>query len=232
MKAEPRSSKTTFPLTTDLVVLVPVLGRPHRVTPLLDSLERTVPESRVVFLADLADQDQIQAVLSQPFRYLTIDIDTQGGNYAEKINRGVELTEEPLLFIGADDLDFHRGWLEAAKAALRPGIGLVGTQDLCNPRVIAGEHATHFLMSREYAELPLIDGGRGPLCELYPHEFVDDELIGTARKRGAYAFAADSIVEHLHPDAGKAPRDSLYDGQRRRMREGRPIFERRKPLWT
>jgi len=142
------------------------------------------------------------------------------------------VTDEPLLFFGADDLHFHPGWLDAARAEFRPGIGVVGTQDLCNRRVLRGEHATHFLVTREYAELPLIDGGRGPLCEEYPHEFVDDELVGTARHRGAWAFAAGSVVEHLHPDAGKAPSDELYAAQAERMRRGRPIFNKRRALWT
>ena len=34
-------------------------------------------------------------------------------------------TDEPLIFQGADDLRFYPGWLEAAKAKLAPGIGVV-----------------------------------------------------------------------------------------------------------
>lgn len=222
---------------SDLAILVPVLGRPHRVTQLLDAVERATPDCRVLFLADVGDSAEIDAIkaeqrsLRRPFSVDLADC-PDGSNYAAKINRGVRLTTEPYVFTGADDLDFKPGWFEAALAAIQPGIGLIGTQDLCNARVIAGEHATHFLVTREYAELPCIDGSPGPLCEEYPHEFVDDELIGTARKRSAYAFAADSIVEHLHPDVGKAPSDPLYAAQRDRMRRGRPIFNRRKPLWT
>lgn len=211
-----------------LAFLVPVLGRPHRVRPLLESIAGSTQEPyRVVFIADPDDFDQQRAIHETDADLMLI-----GGGYGAKINAAVRATDEPLVFFGADDLHFHLGWLEAASAALQPGIGVVGTQDLCNRRVLRGEHATHFLVTREYAELPLIDGGRGPLCEEYPHEFVDDELVGTARRRGAWAFAAESVVEHLHPDAGKAPSDALYEAQAERMRRGRPIFNRRRRLWT
>lgn len=155
------------------------------------------------------------------------------GDYARKMNHGVRVTTEPLLFLGADDIDFHPGWFEAACARLTPGVGVVGTNDLGNPRVISGEHATHVLVTRAYVERHGTIDEPGKVChEGYPHEFVDDELVATAKARGAWAFAADSIVEHLHPSWGKAPTDPLYDGQRRRLVQGRRVFERRKRLWT
>jgi hypothetical protein len=70
------------------------------------------------------------------------------------------------------------------------------------------------------------------LFEGYPHEYVDDEFVGTARKRGAWAFAADSHVEHLHPSWGKAPMDPMYAAQRKRMTAGAMIYRSRRPLWT
>lgn len=213
---------------TDLAILVPVLGRPHRVAPLLLSIAASTPEPyRVLFICDPDDTPMIAAVAEADADWIEI-----AGNYAEKINAGVEATDESLIFCGADDLDFHPGWLEAAQAELAPEVGVVGTQDLCNQRVIRGEHSTHSLLTREYAEMPLIDGGPGPLCPLYEHEFVDDELVGTAKKRGAFAFAHEAIVEHLHPDANKAPMDPLYAAQGARMRRSRRTFNQRQPLWT
>ncbi len=136
------------------------------------------------------------------------------------------------MFLGADDLRFHRGWLAAAQAALGPGIGVVGTNDLGNPRVMAGEHATHFLVTREYADRGLIDGKPGLLFEGYAHEYCDDELVGTAKHRGAWAFAEGSRVEHLHPTYGKAPMDASYAAQRQRMRASVVLFRQRRRLWT
>lgn len=220
-------------MSADLAILVPVLGRPHRVKPLLDSIEASTPGARVLFLADPDDEAEIEAIERESIRGdLCVKLDTQGGNYAEKIGRGVRLTSEPYLFTGADDLHFTLGWFEAARARATEGIGCVGTQDLCNRRVIRGEHATHFLLTRAYAEQPCIDGSPGPIFQGYEHEFVDDELIGTARHRSAYAFAGDAVVEHLHVMNGKAEMDALYAAQGERMERSRPLFEERSRLWT
>jgi hypothetical protein len=215
-----------------LCILVPVLERPHRVAPLLASIEAATPEAEVLFLLDPGDEAERRAINDAESGEIWVGIEAPGGNYAAKINHGVRITPRPLIFTGADDLDFRPGWLEAAIAHLTDGIGLVGTNDLCNPRTMAGEHATHFLMTREYAEQPCIDGSPGPLYEGYPHEYVDNELIETARHRGAFAMALDAEVEHLHPMNGKAPMDRLYARSGQRMRQGAKIFRRRQHLWA
>lgn len=213
------------------VVLVPMLGRPHTVAPLLASLDGT-PDCRALFVCspgDLAVADAVTAAGHEP---LIVDWPPGRGDYARKIHAGIAATTEPLIFLGACDIRFHPGWLEAAKAKFGPGIGLVGTNDLGNPRVLRGQHATHSLVTREYSGLGLIDGAPGLLFEGYPHEYVDDELVGTAKRRGAWAFAADSHVEHLHPHWGKAPMDPSYAGQRARMVASRRLFLQRRRLWT
>jgi hypothetical protein len=114
------------------------------------------------------------------------------------------------------------------------GIGVVGTNDLGSPRVVAGKHATHFLMARWYIEQHgTIDEPGKAMHEGYPHEWVDDEVVGTAKFRGMWAFAGDAHVRHDHPDWNAAiPRDAMYNGQRRRMQMGRPLFLRRQRMWA
>lgn len=215
-------------MTADVVVLIPVLRRPHRVQPVLDSVMASTDRARVLFIATRGDEAEIQAAQDAGAELLLVN----QMEYAPKINQGVRETSEPLVFLGADDLHFHPGWLEAAEALLSDTVGLVGTQDQCNGRVIRGEHATHMLLARWYCELGTIDEPGKVLHEGYLHEWVDDECVATARHRGAWAFADDSIVEHLHPDVLKAPVDALYADRRRRMWYGRRIFDRRKHLWT
>ena len=78
----------------------------------------------------------------------------------------------------------------------------------------------------------VIDGPPGRvLCELYPHSWVDDEFIQTAKARGVYAHAADSHVEHLHWLWGKAEKDATYELGMKRTREARRIYQRRRRLW-
>lgn len=212
----------------ELAILVPVLRRPQNVRPLLRSIRKATPKPyRVLFIPDPEDWDELEALKRAKAEYLSVS-----GNYAKKINAAIEHTIEPLVFLGADDIHFHPGWFEAAKAKLSDKIGVVGTQDLCNARVIRGEHSTHFLMARWYADLGTIDSQEGPLFEGYPHEYVDNELVETAKFRNAWAFANESIVEHLHPDAGKAPMDDLYAQRRPRMRRGFRVFKSRRRLWT
>lgn len=216
----------------DLVVLVPMLGRAHRVVPLLDSIDATVPGARVLFLVTPGDGPVRDAVARVGREELPV-VRQPIGDYARKINFGWRATTEPLMFFGADDLRFHPGWFEAAVAQLRPGIGVVGTNDLGSPRVIAGEHATHSLVTRRYVDrFGLVDQMGYALYEGYPHEWVDDEQVGTAKKRGAWAMAIDSHVEHLHPNWGKAPNDPMYQQQAMRMRMGWRIYNQRKRLWT
>ena len=212
---------------SELVILVPVLSRPDRVKPLLDSIEAATPGARTLFLCDSGDQDEIEAVEADPRGRL----DVSRGTYAQKINRGVTITAEPLIFFGADDLRFVGGWLEECRRHIDHGAQVVGVNDLLD-RPARPDHATHFLVDREYVARGTIDGKPGALSESYEHNFVDDELIATAVLRGIYAYAKDAHVEHLHPMGGKANVDSTYLLGRESMRRDRRRFVEREALWT
>lgn len=206
-----------------LAVLVPVLGRPHRVSPTLDGFDGF----HVLFIADPNDHEEIAAL-----RDAGADFITHAGGYAEKIQRGVQATNEDLIFTAADDLDPSPDWFAKANAHIGNGCEVVGVNDLCSQRVQAGIHATHFLMTRSYAEWPTIDGQPGPFFQGYSHWYVDDEFVGTAQKRGAIKFALDSHVQHLHPMIGKAPDDETYRKGRADRKRDKALFNRRRHLWT
>lgn len=213
------------------LIIVPVLRRPHRVAPLLHSIRQATPEPhRVLFGCTDGDQAEIAAVDKAGADRFTIP--WARGDYARKINHGYRDSTEPVMFLAADDLHFHPGWLTACLDQLDPGVGVVGTNDLTNRRTATG-HSTHTLVTRAYAdEHGTVDGPGEVLHEGYWHEFCDDELVVTARHRDAYRHAPHALVEHLHPMAGKAPMDDLYAEQADRMRAGRKLYQRRQPLWT
>lgn len=222
---------------TDLVILVPVLGRPHRVSPFLDAVEATTPGAPfVLFLADSGDDAEIEAIETEEDRHpgVRVLLNLEGGNYAQKANRGVQVTQAPWLLTAADDLEPQPGWLEATHHTGAPtDLPIVfGLNDLIPRRRRRAEHATHFLMSRAYAELPAIDGSEGPMFTGYGHEKVDDELIATARHRGAYVYAPDAHVKHLHPDVGTAEWDGTYEKGRSTRAADRELFEERQALWA
>ena len=216
-----------------LVVLVPVLGRPHRVEPLVRSLRATTPlPHRVLFLADAGDDEEIRAVQECAGATLVVVGGAERWSYARKINLGVRASTEPLIFTGADDLDFKPGWLTEALALMVPPVSVVGVNDLGTARVREGRHATSFLVRRPYVERGTVDRPGDLMHEGYHHNFPDDELAETARLRGAIAFATDSIVEHVHPHFGRADDDDVYALGRSQFKRDRTRFLARRPLWA
>jgi len=219
-------------LKAELAILVPVLKRPHRVKPLMASIRSSLGSTphNIYFIPNPDDLEEIREIKRNQGRIIA----AVDGNYAKKINIAVELTSEPLIFTGADDLKFKRGWYQIAKKRLINDLGVagvVGTNDLCNKRTMEGDHSTHSLVTRLYCQFGTIDEAHKLLHEGYPHEYVDDEFVETAKHRGAYVHAKDSIVEHMHPMARKAPMDALYAKQPQRMRHGRRIYKKRQRLW-
>jgi hypothetical protein len=207
-----------------------MLGRPHTVAPLVESIVATTPDPHIIFGCTVGDVEVIKEV--EGFDHFEVG-GPMPGDYARKINMGYQLTDEPLLFTGACDIRFLPGWFEAATARLDGTVGVVGTNDLGSRRVMAGDHATHSLVTRDYVDrFGTIDEPGVVLHEGYHHEFVDDEFVQTAMHRGMWAFAEDSHVEHLHPNWNKAPSDRMYRMQGRRMRLGKRVYAERKHLWT
>lgn len=222
-----------MPIDGTTLVIVPVLGRPHRVVPLIESLKAATPEPhRLVFVATDSDQRELDAIDAAGAERFTLSGNALG-DYQMKINYAYRHSTEPFLFTGADDLDFHPFWLARALEAMAdPKVGVVGTNDLGSPRVMAGVHSTHSLVRRAYVdEFGTIDESRKVMCELYAHEFCDDEFVQTAMSRGAFVHAHDSLVEHMHPNWKKAHSDPLYERQQRRMAQGRKVYRRREHLW-
>lgn len=211
------------------LIIVPMLGRPQFVAPLLASLAGT-DDCRILFVCSPGDDETIETCQRSGADTIIHDRPQGPGDYASKVNRAYRESVEPLLFLAAGDLRFHPGWLTAARAKLVGRIGVVGTNDMGNPRVKAGQHSTHSLVSRRYADLGIIDGP-GILFEGYEHNWCDNELVETARHRRAWVFAANSRVEHLHPSWGKGPTDEIYRLGRDGFDRDRTIFRGRRRLW-
>lgn len=222
----------------DLSILIPVLGRGHLIAPLLDDIAIATPcDYEVVFIGTNGDQNGAEAlaqvIMAKEHRIKVYALEPNArGDYAKKINFAYRKTKSPHLFLGATDLHFHEGWYENAVRHLDPGIGVIGTNDLGNGRVMRGEHSTHSLVTREYAdEFGTIDERRKILYEGYWHEYVDDEFVQTAISRDAFKFAYRSRVEHMHPWWGKAPTDQMYKMMAKRCDDGVPIYAERQKLW-
>jgi hypothetical protein len=124
---------------------------------------------------------------------------------------------------------FHPGWLDQAQAAARDGAGVVGTNDLHNPRVTAGDHSPHPMIRRAYIDEQGAswDGPKIVCHEGYRHWFVDDEIVQAAKQRGAWVMAIHSKVEHLHPLWGLAADDETYALGREHTEQDKALFGER-----
>lgn len=211
---------------TDLSILVPVLNRPHRVRPVIESAAAATPGAEVLFIADPDDDVELEALEAEGANFIA-----PGGNYASKINTAVRETDSPLLFFGADDLTFLPGWFEKAKRHLSNEIRVVGINDEVTKRSKLGHHATHFLVARDYALEPTIDDKRGPLFEGYGHQYVDDEFVGTARRRKVITFATEARVHHSHYFNGTGEMDATYEKGLLTKAVDRRLHKRRRLMW-
>lgn len=184
-------------------ILIPVLNRPHRVAPLLASLECTELPYTVTFLLSPGDDVEREAVEASGEDFIQTDWPAGKGDFARKTNLGFQSTCAEYVFLGADDLEFLPHWdIRAVEALEAGGFGVCGTQDGGNPQVKAGLHATHSLVRRAYIEEcggTWTDGPGVVYHEGYEHQWVDAELVAVAKERGCWVFAHGSHVIHHHP---------------------------------
>lgn len=220
------------PPATELVdVIVPVMDRPQNAEPFMRSLRASTGLATVYAVVGRTDRVSLDAWEAAGAEVLVGDVHT----FAEKVNHAYRATASPWLFIVGDDVHFHPGWLDHAQfVAAQEQACVVGTNDLGNPRVMRGEHATHLLISRAYVdEQGASWDGPGVVChEGYRHWYVDDEIVLAAKQSGVWAMALGSKVEHLHPIWGKAEPDKVYDlGQAASAADGK-LFKGRLKAYT
>lgn len=208
------STAVAPPAAEECAVIVPVLRRPQNAAPFMTSLRASTGMATAYAICDADDQESILA-WKQAGAHAVIRLPRggRGGSFAEKVNVGYSETAEPWLLLVGDDVRFHPGWLDHAQAIAGDQYHVVGTNDLANPRVTSGEHATHLLIRRSYVDEQGAswDGPKTVAHEGYRHWYVDDEIVTVARQRGVWAMALASRVEHLHPLFGTAPDDDVYE---------------------
>jgi hypothetical protein len=225
------------PATEPTAVVVPVMRRPQNAKPFMESLRASGADLATVYaVCDVEDIETRRAWREAGAQVETRDFgddEIRPGTFAEKVNAGYEFTarhdNEPWLLLVGDDVRFHPGWLDHAQHAARDGAHVIGTNDLHNPRVMAGEHATHLLVRRSYVdEVGASWDGPKVLChEGYGHWFVDDEIVTVAKDRGVWAFAPHARIEHLHPLWGLAEDDEVYGLGQSHAEADRALFEAR-----
>ena len=226
-----RAKKGVPPATEPTAVIVPVLGRPQNAAPFMESLKASGAELATVYaVIDESAEDEVFACWEQTGAEIVLFNDENGwGTFAEKVNLAYAQTTEPWLFLVGDDVRFNSGWLDHLQHAARDGAHVIGSNDLHNPRVTSGQHATHLMVRRAYVDErgASWDGPKVVCHEGYGHWFVDDEIVTVAKQRGVWAFARHAEVEHLHPLWGDAEMDETYELGASRAEADKQTFERR-----
>lgn len=214
------------PATERCDVIVPtVKARTANLEPLLQSLVATTGLATPYVVCD-PDADEQQRITKE---YGGVVVEAPG-SFARKINVAYPQTTAPWVKVVGDDCRFRPGWLDQAQLVARLyGAKVVGSNDLANPRVVAGDHATHWMVSRDYidSEGASWDGPGVFAHEGYRHWFVDDEIVTAAKQRGVFQVALGSVVEHFHPIAGKAEVDETYKKNDKYATQDRGLFVNR-----
>jgi hypothetical protein len=217
--------------TTDRVsVIIPSAGRPKQCRACVDQLLKTTEgwDVECIVIAeplglDASHLNQYAKLFHRdPRMQLRVCQDHKGP--VRGWNYGAELSVGQFLVFGADDLNWHDGWLAIALDAMngiRGRNGLVGFNDgITN----GNREATHFMMSRDFC----IEYHGGVLAfPSYYQYYTDVESWHRAKKADRYRWAFQAKVEHMHPQWDKAERDATYDLSSPKFGEDKTIFTRR-----
>jgi GT2 family glycosyltransferase len=205
-------------------ILIPSM-RAHLLPPLLDNIAATTPEQHWVYLMLEWQSDCDRAVGGRDDVTILYD---EGDTWGHRLNAMLHWTYEPYLFCAADDVEFHPGWLTEALNVMGTMHGVVSVAD----RVSA--QGTLPLISRRYIDQwsGCLDVPDVIIHPAYHHNYSETELYETARTRGRWLKAEQSVVEHHHPLVGTAAEDEVYALGRSRVTHDEYLFnERANRLW-
>lgn len=223
----------------DIDIVIPSYGRPGAAFRAYQSVvASTVAGYRVNIVVEEEQFEAYRRVFGSSIGTdFTIWENERTRSYAGAVNTFLDQsTQTRYVFLGADDVRFHRYWDVTAIKTMNalPNVKVVGTNDLLNEYVLKGWHATHYLIDRDYLDSPggVVDGQAGhALFEGYSHNFTDTEFVGTAKARAAFAPCLDSVVEHLHWQAGKSVKDATSEKAYADYDQDFALYESRKHLW-
>ena len=203
-------------------VVMPSRGRSQQLRGCIEQLQLVSPEVETIVVADTDDAKT--CAVAEDLNCKLIVITNQGDSGTSHCwNVGAAAASGEAFVLGADDLKFHPGWLEASLYGLAQlnMVGMVGFNDL-SPS--AGDLATHYMVSKSYAAN---EWGGVLAIPSYKHLWLDTEATTRARRDKCYYYAEDAIVEHLHWLWGKAENDEIYQFGQQSYGAGEETFNRR-----
>lgn len=187
-------------MAVSLLALCPSRGRPTAAREVMRSFDATITDQRsdLVFVVDeddpTADRYPAGTMVVRPTGCM-------GGALAAALTPEILGGASVVGMIG-DDVRFRTaGWDSAFLACIgeRPGIAW-GDDGLQHDRLVS-----HWWLSR-----PIVDEfGMAPAG--LRHFYMDNYWRDVGRLAQCLYYFPDILIEHLHPDAGKASGDGTYD---------------------
>jgi len=210
-------------------LFIPTLGRSDRLANIQAQIDSvTVTDHRVWFIVERHDLTSIDACRNNKLFFI---INHRSPSYAGSINSAWDCLQPDLFFAGADDLVFYKDWDIKALEKIND-FAVVGTNDLHNGEVLAGEHATHYLVRGDYIRSGQSLDGEPVLPEVYSHNYTDREYVGIAKFKGQFTPCVESVVEHLHYTFGLSQMDATYKKTRVGVDQDQRIYEQRRVKWN
>lgn len=183
----------------DLLVIVPVRGRPASLARFTEAFRATARTADLLVVFDVDDRSYDGAETDALVRVLP------RRPTGPKVNAAAadHLDYRALMFMGDDNVCVTPGWDDIMLTALggMGGTGILWPDDLS-----------------EHADLPCsamiscdIVSALGWMClPGAAHFFVDNVWADLGRGAGCLMRCGGAVIEHRHPNYGKAPRDQLY----------------------
>lgn len=187
-------------MTPKVAILIPAM-RPQLIGALVENIQQVTPEPHHIYV--MTNVEEVREAL-EPYD-VTVWMD-ELQSWGRRLNAMYLRTDEPYMFLGADDIWFWEGWLRPALAQIQGANGVVTVNDQMNPS------GTLALVSREYidSESGCMDQPGVIIHPGYRHNYSETELFLTAKYRGRWSYCIQSIVEHRHFLIGAAEIDDVY----------------------
>ena len=196
-------------MNNQIAILVPTYKRSQRLPAVAKNIhDNTKTPHTIYFIVEPEDKASQEVIQGLGERLI---INSAPNTYVSAINTAYRQSTEPIIFCGADDLGFTKGWdEETLKDFADPKIQMVGYPDDW-PISKTGLHGSHFSVRRKYIEeVGGVEGEKNTIYfSEYHHMHCDIESENTAQKRGVWK-QSKAIINHIHWTSNKSPMDETY----------------------
>ena len=187
-----------------MAIIVPSRGRPDNIKALIESMRKTITADELWVVCD-SDDPELRGYQDLGIENLLIFDRTQKG-MARPLNLAVRYilknhTIEHFAFLGDDHRPRTIYWDQDFRNVLEQGIGIVYGNDLFQGENLPTAVGMHGTIVREL---------NGMVPEGLLHLYLDNFWKQIGQDVGSLTYLPETIIEHMHPLAGKAEVDQGY----------------------